>query len=92
MDQKSFKCILLLLEHYELTVREKQFIEAVEKYFHENRKVTDQQESILQGIYKEKIWARKAFFSKSPVSKKTPLQKPPGCNRLKSIGVRNDSL
>jgi hypothetical protein len=75
MDQKRFECILLLLEHYELTVREKQFIEAVEKYFHENRKVTDQQESILQGIYKEKRWARKAFFSESHVPKELPVRK-----------------
>ena len=75
MEEKRFKCILLLLEHYELTVRERQFIEAVEKYFHENRKVTDQQESILQGIYKEKIWARKALFSESHVLKERPVKK-----------------
>jgi len=64
MDKKRFRCILLLLEHYELTVREKQFIEAVDKYFREKREVTDQQESILQGIYREKIWARKALLGK----------------------------
>jgi hypothetical protein len=75
MDQKRFEWFLLRLEHYELTVREKQFIEAVEIYFHENRKVTDQQESILQGIYKEKIWARKAFFSESHVPKELPVRK-----------------
>jgi uncharacterized membrane-anchored protein len=69
MDHERFKCILSLLEQYDLTLREKQFIEVVEKYFRENRKVTDQQESILQGIYKEKIWARKAYFSESNVLK-----------------------
>jgi hypothetical protein len=39
------------LEYDELTVRENQLIESLEEYFHENRAVTDQQESILQGIY-----------------------------------------
>lgn len=65
MDQKRFKCIRSLLERHELTLRERQFVEAVEKYFHENGKVTDQQESLLEGIYREKMWVRKAFFSQS---------------------------
>jgi len=65
MDQKRFKCILSLLERHELTLRERQFVEAVEKYFHENGKVTDQQESVLEGICREKMWIRKAFFSQS---------------------------
>ena len=65
MDQKRFKCILSWLERHELTLREKQFVEAVEKYFNENGKVTDQQESVLEGIYKEKIWISKAFFGQS---------------------------
>ena len=63
MDQERFECILSLLERHELTLRERQFVEAVEKYFHENGKVTDQQESVLEGIYREKMWVRKAFFS-----------------------------
>ena len=75
MDQKRFKCILFLLEHYELTAREKQFIEAVEKYFRENRNVTEQQESILNGIYREKIWARKAFWGDGNVGRKIPHKK-----------------
>jgi len=69
MDQERFKCILSLLERHELTLRERQFIEAVEKYFHENGKVTDQQESVLEGIYREKMWIRKAFFSQSHLLK-----------------------
>ena len=65
MDQERFKCILSLLKRHELTLREKQFVEAVEKYFHENGKVTDQQESVLEGIYREKMWIKRAFFSQS---------------------------
>ena len=74
MDQERFKRVLSLLERDELTLRERQFVEAVEKYFNENGKVTDQQESVLEGIYKEKVWIRKAFLSqrhllKDPSSK-----------------------
>ncbi len=65
MDQERFKCIRSLLGRYELTVREKQFLEAVEKYFSENGKVTDQQESVLEGIYREKMRIRKALLSQS---------------------------
>ena len=50
MDQKRLKCIISVLERYELTLGEKQFVEAVKKYSNENGKVTDQQESILEGI------------------------------------------
>jgi uncharacterized membrane-anchored protein len=64
MNQGRLKSILSSLEGHELTLRERQFVEAVEKYFHENGKVTDQQESVLEGIYKEKMWIRKAFVAR----------------------------
>jgi uncharacterized membrane-anchored protein len=69
MDQERFKCIVSLLERDELTLRERQFVEAVNKYLNENGKVTDQQESVLEGIYKEKIWIRKAFYSQNNLPK-----------------------
>jgi len=69
MDQIRFKYILFVLERYELTLREKQFVEAVKKYFNENDKVTDQQESVLEGIYREKIWIRKTFSSQNNLPK-----------------------
>ena len=72
MDQKRFKHMLSLLERHELTLRERQFIEAVDKYFNENGEVSDQQESVLEGIYKEKMWIRKAFFSQSRLLKGPP--------------------
>ena len=65
MDQERFKCIVSILERDELTLRERQFVEAVKKYLNENGKVTDQQESVLEGIYKEKIWIRKVFYSQN---------------------------
>jgi uncharacterized membrane-anchored protein len=69
MDQARFKCILSVLERYELTLREKHFVEAVKEYFSENGKVTDQQESVLEGIYREKIWIRKTFWGKKNLPK-----------------------
>lgn len=65
MDQERFKCILSVLDRDELTLRERQFVEAVRKYLNENGKVTDQQESVLEGIYREKMWIRKVFFSQN---------------------------
>jgi hypothetical protein len=61
MDQERFNRILLFLQQHPLTSRERQFLEAVEKYLVENGKVTDQQESVLEGIYREKMWISKVF-------------------------------
>jgi hypothetical protein len=69
MDQERFKCIVSVLERDELTLRERQFVEAVKKYLNENGKVTDQQESVLEGLYKEKTWIRKAFYSQNNLPK-----------------------
>jgi len=74
MDQERFKCILSVLEGYELTLREEQFIEAVKKYFDENGKVTDQQVSVLEGIYREKIWIRKTFLGQNNLPKGSSLK------------------
>jgi hypothetical protein len=69
MDNKRLQCILGGLKRYELTLRERQFVEAVEKYFNEKGVLTDQQESILEGIYREKLWIRKTFFSQNNLPK-----------------------
>jgi uncharacterized membrane-anchored protein len=77
MDRGRLKCILSSLERHELTLRERQFVGAVEKYFYENGKVTDQQESMLEGLYREKVWIRKAFLRQSHFLKgRSP--EPPG--------------
>jgi uncharacterized membrane-anchored protein len=65
MDQERLKHIVSVLERDELTLRERQFVEAVKKYLNESRKVIDQQESVLEGIYKERIWMRKTSFSQN---------------------------
>jgi hypothetical protein len=72
MDQGRFKRIVSVLERDELTLRERQFVEAVKKYLNENGAVTDQQESLLEGIYKEKIWMRKTSFSQNNLPKGSP--------------------
>ena len=74
MDQKRFKCILFILGRYELSLREKQFVEALKIYFNENGKITDQQESVLEGIYREKTWMRKTFVGQGNLPKGSSLK------------------
>ena len=74
MTWGRFKCILSGLEGCELTLGEKQFVESVKRYFHKNGMMTDEQESILEGIYKEKIWIRKAFSGQNNLSKGSSLK------------------
>ena len=63
MDDKRLKCIVGVLNRYELTLLEKQFVERVKKYFDENGKLTEQQESILEGIFRGKKWISQTFCS-----------------------------
>ena len=65
MDQKRFRRIVSVLERDELTLMEKQFLEGVTKYYFEHGKLTEQQWSILEGVYREKIWIRKTFIGKN---------------------------
>jgi len=74
MDRRRLNGPLSLLEQEALTPREKQFVEAVKRYFLEHGKLTEQQESILKGIYKEKIWMRKSFFSQNHLLKGSSLK------------------
>jgi hypothetical protein len=69
MDQERFKTMVSLLERDELTLREKHFLGEVKKYFFEHSNLTEQQWSILEGVYREKIWMRKTFFGQSYLSK-----------------------
>jgi uncharacterized membrane-anchored protein len=49
-----------VLGRCELTTLEKQFVERVKEYFEKNGRLTEQQESILAGIHREKIrWMKK---------------------------------
>ena len=65
MDQKRFRRIISVLERDELTLMEKRFLEGVKKYYFEHSNLTEQQWSILEGIYREKMWVRKTFISKN---------------------------
>lgn len=65
MDKERLKCILSGLGRYELTGLEKQFVQSIEQYSEQEDLLTDQQESILEGIYREKIrWMKKAILSR----------------------------
>jgi hypothetical protein len=75
MDQERLKQILSLLKQHPLTLRERHFVEALEKYFVEKGSLTDQQESVLEGIYKEKMWIRKAFSSQRHLFSKNTSSK-----------------
>ena len=74
VNSDRFKCIIAILGHYKLTLLEKQFVGIVKEYCEKNGMITEQQESILEGIYREKIrWMKKttqeevAYISKSAV-------------------------
>ena len=74
MNSDRSKCIMAGLGHYELTLLEKKFVGRVKEYIQKNGMITEQQESILEGIYREKIrWIKKtaqgevAYISKSAV-------------------------
>jgi hypothetical protein len=64
MDKERLECIMSGLNRYELTGLEKRFVQLVEQYFKEKSMLTDQQESILEGVYREKTgFIRNAVFS-----------------------------
>ncbi len=64
MDKERLKCIMWGLNRYELTGLEKRFVQSVEQYFKQKSLLTDQQESILEGVYREKTGSiRNAVFS-----------------------------
>ena len=72
MNSERFKCIMAVLGRYELTLSEKQFVGRVKQYCERNGMITEQQESILEGINREKIrWiktttqAEEAYTSKN---------------------------
>ena len=74
MNSERFKCIMPVLGRYELTLSEKQFVGRVKEYCKKNGVITEQQESILEGINREKIrWMKKisqgeeAYTAKSAV-------------------------
>ena len=64
MDKERLECIMSGLNRYELTGLEKRFVQSVERYFQEKSMLTNQQESILEDVYREKTgFIRNAVFS-----------------------------
>ncbi len=70
MNKDRLKCIVSGLTRYELTALEKRFVQSVDQYFNENHQLTDQQESILEGLYREKT----RFFKMAVILKVANLK------------------
>ncbi len=73
MDKRRLESVVSLLGHSELTFLEKRFLERVKEYFEKHGQLTEQQQSILEGICREKVrWMRKdaqrerAYTAKGP--------------------------
>ena len=65
MDKERLECIMSGLNRYELTGLENRFVQSLGQYFKEKSILTDQQESILESIYREKTGLiREAVFSR----------------------------
>ncbi len=68
MDKERLESLTSFLGHCELTSLEKHFLERVKEYFETHGQLTDQQQSILEGIYREKVRGMKrASNAKEPV-------------------------
>ena len=64
MDLKRFNYLVSRLNRFELTRREKQFFDLVRGSFREKGELTEEQEVILEGIYREKVrWHKLGFIS-----------------------------
>lgn len=74
MNSERFRCIMAVLGHYELTLLEKQFVGRVKEYIEKNGMITEQQESISEGIYREKIrWMKKTAQGKEAYTGKSAV-------------------
>ncbi len=74
MDQDRFKTVVSLLEQEELTLRERKFWEGVRTYFFKHSELTEEQGSILEGVYREKLWMRKIFLPGIILQKDLPQE------------------
>ena len=55
MNTERLGCIVSGLNRYELTELGQRFVKSVEQYFKREGKLTEQQESLLEGLYKTPI-------------------------------------
>ena len=74
VDKEKFKCIVSVLMKCELSPLEKQFLSRVQEHFEKNGVLTDQQESVLKGIYREKLrWMKKGAQPKDAYTGKSAI-------------------
>ncbi len=74
MDKGRFKSIVLSLKQYALTEEEKRFVELTEQYFAEKGILNEEQESVLEGIHREKKkWGKTIGFPEKEPIKRDPL-------------------
>ncbi len=63
MSERRLTCILSGLSRYELTSLEKRFIEVAKHSLEEHGRLTEQQETMLESLYREKTkWIRKGVI------------------------------
>ena len=75
MESRRLNYLASRLNRFELTRCEKEFIESAKVYFRERGELTEEQEKILEGIYKEKLrWSKLGLIrEKSTEGRRTEL-------------------
>ncbi len=69
-DPKRLKYLMSGLNRFKLTRCEKQFLELVKGYFEQKGVLTEEQEVMLEGLYREKVrWARLGLISEKGIQK-----------------------
>ncbi len=82
MDKDRFKSVVSVLKRYELTKGQKRFVQLTEQYFYEKGILNDEQESALEGIYREqKKWGK---------SQASPNKDPSRTQALEDRGEKKD--
>ena len=77
MTPKRLSSILSGLKRFELTQREKQFLELVKAYFGERGDLTEEQEAILEGLHREKTnWEKLGLISGQRASRDSTRSEP----------------
>jgi len=70
MDKRRFKSIVSGLKQYALNEGEKRFVDLTEQYFAVKGILNEEQESALEGIYREKKkWGKAIGFPKKGSAK-----------------------
>jgi hypothetical protein len=70
MDRKRLNYLISRLNRFELTQCEKKFIELAKGCYRDKEKLTEQQEMILEGIYKEKLrWAKLGLIREKNIAR-----------------------